>query len=121
MRRILINISIKTIQSKHRGQEISISDLMPEYDRNNCRTETNWEFRGSVDDIISKKESADVVRKAIYSLPQDYRLVLLLRDIEGYSTEEAADILEISVSASKTRLHRARTAFKKLLEPLMNA
>ncbi len=119
MRRILINISLKTLQSKHRGQELSISDLLPEYDSNNCRTETNWQFTESIDVIISKKESTEIVQKAIYSLPQDYRLVLLLRDIEGYSTEEVATMLEISVSASKTRLHRARAAFKKLLEPLM--
>ena len=121
MRRILINISIKTVQSKHRGQEISISDLLPDFDSNNGRIETNWQFKESVDVIISRKESAEIVRNAIYSLPQDYRLVLQLRDIEGYSTEEVADILKISISASKTRLHRARSALKNLLEPLMNA
>ena len=121
MRRILINISIKTVQSKHRGQEISISDLLPDFDSNNGRTETNWQFKESVDVIISRKESAEIVRNAIYSLPRDYRMVLLLRDIEGYSTEEVAGILEISVSASKTRLHRARAALKNLLEPLMRS
>lgn len=120
MRRIIINLSIQTVQSKHRGHEISISDLLPDFDSDNLRTETNWKFNESVDVIISRKESAEIVRNAIYSLPLDYRLVLLLRDIEGYSTEEAAEILDISISSSKTRLHRARSALKKLLEPLMN-
>ena len=121
MRRILINISIKTVQSKHRDQEISISDLQPGIDSEGLRHEPNWEFNESVDVIISRKESAEMVRNAIYSLPRDYRMVLLLRDIEGYSTEEVAGILEISVSASKTRLHRARAALKNLLEPLMRS
>ena len=121
MRRIIINISIQTVQSKHRGQEIPISDLLPDFDSDDVRTETNWQFNESVDVIISRKESAEMVRNAIYSLPQDYRLVILLRDIEGYTTDEVADILEISISASKTRLHRARSALKNLLEPLMNA
>ena len=121
MRRIIINISIKTVQSKHRGQEISISDLLPDFDSNNGRIETNWQFKESVDVIISRKETAEIVRNAIYSLPQDYRLVLQLRDIEGYSTEEVGDILKISISASKTRLHRARSALKNLLEPLMRS
>ena len=121
MRRIIINISIQTVQSKHRSQEIPISDLLPDFDSDDVRTETNWQFNESVDVIISRKESAEMVRNAIYSLPRDYRMVLLLRDIEGYSTEEVADILEISISASKTRLHRARSALKKQLEPLMNA
>lgn len=120
MRRIIINISIQSIRTKHRGHEISISDLLPDFDTDNLRTETNWRFNESIDVIISRKESAEIVKNAIYSLPLDYRLVLLLRDIEGYSTEEAAEILDISISASKTRLHRARSALKKLLEPLMN-
>jgi len=120
MRRIIINISIQTLRSKHRSQEIPIADLLPDFESDNVRTETNWQFNESVDVIVSMKESTEIVRNAIYGLPQDYRLVLLLRDIEGYSTDEVADILEISISASKTRLHRARSALKKLLEPLMS-
>ncbi len=95
MRRILINISIKTGQSTHRSQEISISDVLPDFDSNNGKIETNWQFNESVDVIISRKESAEIVRNAIYSLHQDYRFVLLLRDIEGYSTEEVSVILKI--------------------------
>jgi len=120
MRRILINISIKTLQSKHRSQEISITDLQPDIDSEGLRHEPNWQFKEPIDAIILRKENIEIIRNAIDRLPQDYRLVLMLRDIEGYSTEEVADILEISISASKTRLHRARAALKKQLEPLMN-
>lgn len=120
MRRILINISIQTVQKKHRGQEIPISDLLPDIDSEGLRHEPNWEFNEPIDSIILRKENIEIIRKAIDLLPQDYRLVLLLRDIEGYSTEEVAGILEISISASKTRLHRARAALKKQLEPLMS-
>ena len=43
--------------------------------------------------------------------------MLLLRDIEGVDTEEAAELLGISSGAAKTRLHRARQALRELLEP----
>ncbi|MEX1000229.1 MAG: sigma-70 family RNA polymerase sigma factor [Thermodesulfobacteriota bacterium] len=121
MRTIIINISIQTIQLKHRSQEIPISDLLPDIDSEGLRHEPNWNFNEPVDSIILRKENIEIIRKAIDTLPQDYRLVLLLRDIEGYSTEEVADIFEISIGASKTRLHRARSALKKLLEPLMRS
>ena len=53
----------------------------------------------------------------IHELPEAHRNVLLLRDIEELDTEEAARVLEVSVGAVKTRLHRARQALRGLLEP----
>jgi len=53
------------------------------------------------------------------SLPDGQCIVLLLRDIEGYSTREVADLLDLSESNIKIRLHRARTALKKAIEPLL--
>ena len=55
----------------------------------------------------------------IESLPETYRNVLLLRDIEDLDTEETARIMGISAGAVKTRLHRARQALRGLLEPHM--
>ena len=48
------------------------------------------------------------IEKAILELPKKYRLVIVLRDMEGLTAEEAAKVLDISVSAVKSRLHRAR-------------
>jgi RNA polymerase sigma-70 factor (ECF subfamily) len=50
-------------------------------------------------------------------LPDDYRSVILLRDIEELSTEETAEILETTPGAVKTRLHRARQALRTMLDP----
>jgi RNA polymerase sigma-70 factor (ECF subfamily) len=49
-------------------------------------------------------------------LPESYRTVLLLRDIDERTTEEAATLLETSVANVKTRLHRARQALRELLD-----
>jgi RNA polymerase sigma-70 factor, ECF subfamily len=52
-------------------------------------------------------------------LPDSYRIVLLLRDIEGMSTEETARALTMTEGAVKVRLHRARAAFKALVAPVL--
>ena len=68
---------------------------------------------------VSRKETSAAVRRAIDQLPESYRTVLLLRDIEGLDTEEAAKMLGITANAVKIRLHRARMALRKLISPTL--
>ena len=63
-----------------------------------------------------RSERQQLVRKAIDQLPPDYRMVVVLRDLEQLSTTEAARVLEISEGALRVRLHRARQALRALLE-----
>lgn len=58
----------------------------------------------------------DILTAAIKELPEIYRAVLLLRDVEELSTEETAQILEVSIDVVKTRLHRARLAIRQKLD-----
>jgi RNA polymerase sigma-70 factor, ECF subfamily len=55
-------------------------------------------------------------REAIYRLPETYRTVLMLRDIEEMSTAEVAAALATTENAIKIRLHRARQALRELLD-----
>ena len=66
--------------------------------------------------LAERSERRRLVREAIDQLPPDYRLVVVLRDLEGLSTAEAARVLEISDGALRVRLHRARKALRSLLE-----
>jgi RNA polymerase sigma-70 factor (ECF subfamily) len=61
------------------------------------------------------------VRAAIDQLPETYRTVLMLRDIEELDTPEVATMLGISANAVKIRLHRARQALRTLLDPVFTA
>ena len=61
-------------------------------------------------------QQIDGLAEAIDELPEDYRIVLILRDIEGLDTDETAQVLGDSPGAIKTRLHRARQALRTLLE-----
>ena len=60
------------------------------------------------DQALLNDEVKELINKAISQLPEDYRVVLLLHDIEGLSNNEIVDVLSLSLPAVKSRLHRAR-------------
>ncbi|UCF31145.1 MAG: sigma-70 family RNA polymerase sigma factor [bacterium] len=63
-----------------------------------------------------RKEMNDCIRRFIDDLPEDYRTVLILQDLEGFKNQEIADILGISLDNVKIRLHRARTRLREELQ-----
>lgn len=76
----------------------------------------------SPEKIIENYELKNILDNAIEELPSDYKIVFMLRDVEGLSTEEAAEIVNLSVPAVKSRLHRARAFLRnKLNESLKYA
>ncbi len=72
-------------------------------------------------EAVLKHEMRTILEKAIEKLPEDYRVVFVLRDVEGKSTEETAEILGLSVEATKSRLRRARAFLRNALAPYMAA
>ncbi len=116
--RILLNQCLMKLRTRNRQNEVALDPLMPEFDSQNCRVEASWQIPKDVETLIDSKHVRDQVRAAIISLPDAARDVLLLRDIEEFSTRETAETLEITEGAVKVRLHRARAALKKLLEPV---
>jgi RNA polymerase sigma-70 factor (ECF subfamily) len=73
------------------------------------------------DERAHAKEMASLIQAAIGSLPAEAREALVLRDVEGLSAEEAARVLEVSVPALKSRLHRARLALSAQLAAVLEA
>ena len=68
-------------------------------------------------ETVERKELAGILREAIEALPEIYRNVVLLRDIEEMDIRQTAEALDISEGAVKVRLHRARTLLHKSLAP----
>ena len=66
----------------------------------------------------SNRELGDALTRALDGLPNEYREVLMLRDVEGLTAAQAAAALELSVEALKSRLHRAREAMRQALMPI---
>lgn len=119
LHRIVVNFALLKLRSRRRRPECSIEDLMPEFDEYDCRVEPKDRKAVDAETLLAREDVRDAVRDAIERLPDDYRDVLLLRDIEELDTEETAEILKISRGAVKMKLHRARAALKKLIEPVI--
>jgi len=119
LHRITVNEALMVLRSRKRLAEDLIDPLLPDFDENACRLEAPWPKRLSAEDILNQAEQRALVLSKIDELPESYRIVLMLRDIEELDTAEVADALGITEGNVKVRLHRARSALKKLLEPLL--
>ena len=69
----------------------------------------------SAESLLFSNETKNIIQSAIDQVPEKEKVVFLLRDVEGLSTEAAAEALELSISAVKSRLHRARLFLRKKL------
>jgi RNA polymerase sigma-70 factor (ECF subfamily) len=86
--------------------EISLDSFIPQNGGAATYDIPDWSDNPS--DTVLRGELKKIIDAAIHSLSHKYRLVFNLRDMEGFSTQETADILGISTQSVKTRLHRAR-------------
>jgi RNA polymerase sigma-70 factor (ECF subfamily) len=68
------------------------------------------------DAVLERRELETALGRAIAELPEDHRIVVVLRDLEGLSYEEIARVLELPLGTVRSRLHRARTDLKDKLE-----
>ena len=118
IRRIVVNEALMILRKrKSLNEDSSIDPLLPEFDSNGCRFEASWRESQCPEQVLITSQTRRLVMDAIATLPDTYRIVLLLRDIEEHSTSEVAHMLEISETNVKVRLHRARAALKVVLEP----
>ena len=115
LHRIAINCCLMKLRSGRRRPETSIEDLLPTFDETGHRVLHEESWPESVEAAIQSRQTRERVRKAIALLPENYRTVILLRDIEELSTEDAARVLGATVTAVKVRLHRARQALREIL------
>lgn len=117
--KIVLNHCLQMLRKRGRLNEEMPGDLASTFDAKGCRIEPTWDHFEAPEDILIREDMQAIVLSKIDQLPDQYRLVILLRDIEQFSTAETAELLEISHANAKVRLHRARAGLKILLEPLM--
>jgi RNA polymerase sigma-70 factor (ECF subfamily) len=116
LHRIAVNAALMKLRTRRRRPERPIDDLLPSYLEDGHRAEPRGAWSPRPDEVAVGRENVALVRRAIDQLPESYRTVLLLRDIDEHTTEETAELLELSVANVKTRLHRARQALRELLD-----
>jgi len=117
LHRIVVNASLMRLRTRRRKPEASIDELLPTFHEDGHRVDPGPAWRTVASDPAEEREVRERVREAIDRLPEIYRTVLLLRDIEGLDTAEAASALGIAPEALKMRLHRGRQALRTLLDP----
>ena len=108
--RVTVNASYMYLRSQKKHESnISLENYVPYDDKGTLMDrimDKDWSSRPDI--VIYGKEALKIIDESINELPESYRTVFHLRDIDGLSNEEVADILEITVPAVKSRLHRAR-------------
>jgi RNA polymerase sigma-70 factor (ECF subfamily) len=119
LHRIVVNAALMRLRSKRRRREESIEDLLPRFDETGHFAEPPSDWGASADRLLERKDTCATVRAAIAKLPESYRTVLVLRDVEELDTEEVAQTLGLTTNAVKVRLHRARQALRTLIEKEM--
>lgn len=119
LHRIVINACLMKLRSSRRKPETSIEELLPRFDESGHRVAEPEQWSESAEAALDRSQTRRIVRETIARLPEHYRTVLMLRDIEELSTAEAAGILGLSENAVKIRLHRARQALRALLGPAL--
>lgn len=102
---------------RHRRNEISI-DAEPGENQSAPEIEDS---DATPFERLATREIQATVRSALAKLPEAYRSAVILRDLEGLSYEEVAEVLEIAVATVKTRILRGRRALKEILEPILRA
>jgi RNA polymerase sigma-70 factor (ECF subfamily) len=117
LHRIVVNAALMKLRTRRRKPEQSIEELLPSFleDGHLERPASPW--RKSALEGLERDELRVLMHEKIQVLPENYRNVLLMRDIEELDTQETAELMGISEGAVKTRLHRARLALRELLEP----
>ncbi|MFQ5788701.1 MAG: RNA polymerase sigma factor [Thermodesulfobacteriota bacterium] len=120
--RVTVNASFMHLRAEKKyGSNVSLDNYVP-YDENGTLMgkikAKDWSSRPDI--IIFSKEALEIIEKSVNELPESFRIVFHLRDIEGLSNEEISKILDLTVPAVKSRLHRARLFLRDRLSDYFN-
>ena len=111
--RIAVNEALMKLRRRKTSKTVSIDEDVETEEGSMPREVADW--GPNPEQLYGQSELGDILQKTIQGLPQSFRTVFVLRDIEGMSTEEAAEMLNLSVPAVKSRLLRARLQLRERL------
>jgi RNA polymerase sigma-70 factor (ECF subfamily) len=114
--RIVANAAYQNVRrSRHRREEICLEDVLPSFreDGRHAGPVSDWSAR--IDDPAAQTELRVALNAAIEDLPPEYRVAIVLRDVEGFSMREVADALKVTMGNAKSRVHRGRLFLRKRL------
>jgi|UniRef100_A0A7V3UZY9 RNA polymerase sigma-70 factor (ECF subfamily) len=110
--RIATNVSLTRLRRRKNLEVVSLDAPVPDSD------DLQFDLPDTAktpEEVFAQKRLREKLDRAVQELPEEYRKVVVLRDLEGLSNEEVSRILKLSVPAVKSRLHRARLALREKL------
>jgi RNA polymerase sigma-70 factor, ECF subfamily len=111
--RIAVNESLMKLRRRRSDRTVSLDEDIETEEDTMPREVADWS--PNPEQLYKQGELRDILRKTIQGLPASFRTVFVLRDVEGLSTEEAAEALDLSIPAVKSRLLRARLQLRERL------
>jgi len=111
--RIAVNEGLMKLRKRRSSKEVPIEDSQDDEGGVTLREFADW--KPNPEQLFERAELETILGNAVKSLPPIFRTVFYLRDVEGLSTEETAQILNLSVGAVKARLFRARLRLREEL------
>lgn len=118
--RIAANAAYERVRSRRSRPETSLEPLLPVFDDEGRHVARVQDWSKGLDDPAVAAEVRSALERGIGRLPEEYRTVLVLRDVEGLTNEDVAGALGLTLAAVKSRLHRARLALRQQLAPLLS-
>jgi RNA polymerase sigma-70 factor, ECF subfamily len=111
--RIAVNESLMRLRKRRTGKLVSMDEDVQTEEGSVPRDFADW--APNPEQNYNQSELAEILKKTIQGLPQGFRVVFVLRDVDQLSTEETAEALGLSVPAVKSRLLRARLQLRERL------
>ena len=114
--RILTNTYINSYRKKQRRpDETELDEVEELFLYRRLAGRESGDFGRSAEDELFSHITSDAVKDAIEGLPEQYRMAVLLADVEGFSYQEIADILDVPIGTVMSRIHRGRKKLEKHL------
>jgi len=109
--RITVNTAFMKLRKRRQTPAVSLEDVNPSI-------KESWTGADSQDmnTLCVRHEIRAALDQAVAKLPDEYRMIFILRDVDGLSNQEVGEILNLSVPAVKSRLHRSRLMLRKKLQ-----
>ncbi len=111
--RIAVNEALMKLRKRRTDRTVSLDEDVETEDGTMPREVADWS--PNPEQLYGQGELGDILKKTIQGLPPGFRTVFVLRDVEGLSTEETAEMLGLSIPAVKSRLLRARLQLRERL------
>ncbi|MEW5854281.1 MAG: sigma-70 family RNA polymerase sigma factor [Myxococcota bacterium] len=114
--RITANNALMRLRKQKRESLNVIEDMLPTFREDGVHAHIPGGWARSADDLVADKQLSKRLEEGLAMLPAQYRVVLLMREVDGLSNEEIAEVMGLSIPAVKSRLHRARLALREHLD-----